>query len=219
MGSVGGRSPVGRVLGLVFGLAMLALLASVMFGSVNDPSVLIRSGEVVTPADGRYVVYLEKGQSNIRCTATTSDGRTQSLTPFTGSHPERRFGPRKRIWRSGGKEYRAVGELPLDRGPVTVRCPGANQMWVSAPKGWSWQYIVLVPALVVCVVIMVVVLWRRHGRPNGGGQGPTYPMPPWQGYPGYPPQSYQSYPPQSYQSYPPPGYPNQGYPPNLNYPR
>lgn len=209
MGSVGGRSSVGRVLGLVFGLAVLALLASVMFGSVNDPSVLIRSGEVVTPADGRYVVYLEKGQSNIRCTATTSDGQTRSLAPFSGSHRERRFGPRNRIWRSGGKDYWAVGELPLDRGPVTVRCPGVNRMWVSAPKGWSWEYVVLVPVLVVCVVIVVVVLWRRRGRRNGGGQGPAYPMPPPQGYPGYPPQGYQSY--------PPPGYPNQGYPPN--YPR
>lgn len=87
-------------------------------------------------------------------------------------------------------------------------------MWVSAPKGWSWQYIVLVPALVVCAVIMVVVLWRRHGRPNGGGQGPTYPMPPQQGYPGYPPQGYPGYLPPGYpnQSYPPPGYPNQSYP-------
>jgi len=67
----------------------------------------------------------------------------------------------------------------------------------------------------------VVVLWRRHGRPNGGGQGPTYPMPPQQGYPGYP-QGYPGYP-QGYPGYPPPGYPNQSYPPpgypNQSYPR
>lgn len=216
MGSAGGNSPTGRVIGLVFGFAVLALLASVMFGSVNDPSVSIRSGEVVTPTEGRTVVYLEKGQSNIHCTATTSDGKTQSLAPFTGSHPERRFGPRKRIWRSGGKDYRAVGVLPLDRGPVSVRCPGADRMWVGAPKGWSWEFVVLVPALLVCVVIMAVVLWRRRGKRNGGGQGPTHPTPPQQGYPGYPAPGY---PPQGYPGYPAPGYPNQGYPPHPDYPR
>lgn len=216
MGSVGGRSPISRVLGLVFGFAVLALLTSVLFGSVNDPSVSIRSGEVVTPTEGRTVVYLEKSQSNIHCTATTSDGKTQSLAPFTGSHPERRFGPRKRIWRSGGKDYRAVGVLPLDRGPVSVRCPGADRMWVGAPKRWSWEFVVLVPALLVCVVIMAVVLWRRRGKRNGGGQGPTYPTRPQQGYPGYPAPGY---PPQGYPGYPAPGYPDQGYPPHPDYPR
>lgn len=202
MGSTGGRSPIGRVIGTVFGFGMLALLVVVFLGSGEDPGDLIRSGGVVTPTKSSYVVYLEPSQSNIRCTATTSDGKTQSLAPFTGDHAEKRFGGKRRLVLSRGKTYRAVGELPLDRGPVTVQCPGANRIWVSAPhKGWSWPIVVFVVLGVVCLVVFVVVTLRRRGGRSGGAM-PTYPMPPQQGYPGYPP----------------PGYPNQSYPPYPNYP-
>ena len=220
MGSAGGRSPLGRVIGTLFGFGMLALLVVVFLGSKSEPGALIRSGGVVTPTNGSYVVYLLPSQSHIRCTATTSDGKTQALAPFTGAHPEKRFGGKRRLLFNRGKDYRAVGELPRDRGPVTVRCPGANEIRVSAPpNGWSWPIIVVVVLGVACLVVFVVVVLRRRGRQGGGGPGggpgTTYPMPPQPGYPDYP---QQAYPPQGYPGYPPPGYPNQCYPPNPNYP-
>ncbi|MFC6130063.1 hypothetical protein [Mycolicibacterium llatzerense] len=223
MGSTGGRSPIGRVIGTLFGFGMLALAVVIFLGSKDDPAELIRSGDVVTPTARVHVVYLDRSQSNIRCTATTSDGKTQALAPFTGAHDEKKFGGKRRLLFSRGKYYRAVGELPLDRGPVTVRCPGASRIWVSAPsKGWSWPIVVFVVLGVACLVVFVVVTLRRRGSRNGGGQsggpGPTYPMPPQQGYPGYPQQGYPGYPAPGYPGYPPPGYPNQGYPPNPNYP-
>lgn len=224
MGSTGGRSPIGRVIGTLFGFGMLALAVMVFLGSKSEPGASIRSGGVVTPTDSSYVVYLEKSQSNIRCTATTSDGTTQSLAPFTGAHDEKRFGGKRRLFFSRGKTYRAVGELPRDRGPVTVRCPGVNNIRVSAPpNGWSWPIVVFVVLGVACLVVFIVVtLRRRRSGQSGGGQsggsGPSYPMPPQQGYPGYPQQGYPGFPPQGYPGYPPPGYPNQGYPPHPNYP-
>lgn len=219
MGSTGGRSPIGRVIGTLFGFGMLALAVMVFLGSKSEPGASIRSGGVVTPTNGSYVVYLELSHAHIRCTATTSDGKTQSLAPFTGAHDERRFGGKRRLFFSRGKTYRAVGELPRDRGPVTVRCPGVNNIRVSAPpNGWSWPVVVFVALGVMCLVVFVVVILRRRGSRNGrgqsGGAGPTYPMP-QQGYPGYP---HPGYPQQGYPGYPPPGYPNQGYPPNPNYP-
>ncbi len=219
MGSAGGRSPVGRVIGTLFGFGMLALLAVIFLGSKGEPGVLIRSGGTVTPTNGSYVVYLEPAQSHIRCTATTSDGTTQALAPFTGAHPEKRFGGKRRLLFSRGKDYRAVGELPRDRGPVTVRCPGANHIRVSAPpSGWSWPIIVFGVLSAACLVVFIVVVVRRRrtGGGQSGGPGPTYPMPPQQGYPGYP---QPGYPPQGYHGYPPPGYPAQGYPPNPDHPR
>lgn len=213
MGSAGGRSPIGRVIGTLFGFGMLALLVVIFLGSKSEPGALIRSGDVVTPTKGSYVVYLEPSQSHIRCTATTSDGTTQALAPFTGAHPEKRFGGKRRLLFSRGRDFRAVGELPRDRGPVTVRCPGASQIRVSAPPhGWSWPIVVFIVLATACLVVFIVVVLRRRrsGGGQSGGPGPAYPMPPQQGYPGYP---YQGYP-----GYPPPGYPNQGYPPNPNYP-
>ncbi|WP_238391804.1 MULTISPECIES: hypothetical protein [unclassified Mycolicibacterium] len=238
MGSTGGRNPILRVVGLVFGLGMLALMAMSLFGSSNDESVLIPSGSVVTPARGRNVVYLEKAQSQIRCTATTSDGKAQALAPFSGSDPDKRFGGKRRHFRllgSRGKDYRAVGELPLDSGPVTLRCPGANRIWVSAPDTWSWPIVVFAVGVAGCAVVLFVVRWRRRGGPTNAGPDQNPPMAPQQGYPGYPPPGYpaQGYPNQGYpnQGYPqpgyptpgypgapPPGYPNPGYPPNSNYP-
>lgn len=217
MGSTGGRSPIGRVIGTLFGVGMLVLLVVVFLGSGEDPGRQIRSGGVVTPTKDSYVVYLERSQSNIRCTATTSDGKTQSLAPFTGDHAEKRLGGKRRLLFSRGKTFRAVGELPLDRGPMTVRCPGADRIWVSAPhKGWSWPVIVAVVLGVACLVVFVVaVLRRRRGRQSGGGPGPTYPAPPQQGYPQ---QGYPGYPQQGYPGYPTSGYPNQGCPPYPNYP-
>ena len=214
MGSAGGKSPIGRVIGTLFGFGMLALVVVVFLGSKGEPGVGIRSGGVVTPTNGSYVVYLEKSQSNIRCTATTSDGTTQPLAPFTGAHAEKTFGGKNRFFIRRGKTYRAVGELPRDRGPVTVRCPGADHIRVSAPpNGWSWPIVVLLVLGVACLVVFIVVMVRRRGGQSGGGPsggpGPTYPIP-QPGYPGYPQPGHPRY--------PPPGYPNQGYPPNPGYP-
>lgn len=210
MGRAGGKSPIGRVIGTLFGFGMLALAVVIFLGSKDDPAELIRSGDMVTPTARVHVVYLDRSQSNIRCTATTSDGKTQSLAPFTGAHDEKRFGGKRRLLFSRGKYYRAVGELPLDRGPVSVRCPGAGPIWVSAPpNGWSRPIIFFVVIGVACLVVFIVVtLRRRRGGQSSGG--PSYPVPPQQGYPGYPPPGYPGY--------PPPGYPNPGYPPNPNYP-
>ena len=214
MGSAGGKSPIGRVIGTLFGFGMLALAVVIFLGSKDDPAELIRSGDVVTPTERVHVVYLDRSQSNIRCTATTSGGQVEPLAPFTGAHPEKTFGGKNRLFIRRGKTYRAVGELPLDRGPVTVRCPGASRMWVSAPpNGWSWPIIVFVVIGVACLVVFVVVVLRRRRRGGGGqsgGPGPAYPSYPQQGYPGYPPPGYPGY--------PPPGYPNQGYPPYPDYP-
>lgn len=211
------------MIGTLFGFGMLALAVMIFLGSKDDPAELIRSGDVVTPTERVHVVYLDRSQSNIRCTATTSGGQAEPLAPFTGAHDEKRFGGKRRLLFSRGKYYRAVGELPLDRGPVTVRCPGANNIRVSAPhNGWSWPIVVFVVLGVACLVVFIVVTLRRRGSQNGGGQsggpGPSYPMPPQQGYPGHRQQGYPGYPPQGYPGYPPPGYPNQGYPPNPNYP-
>lgn len=60
MGSAGGKSPIGRVIGTLFGFGMLALVVVVFLGSKGEPGVGIRSGGVVTPTNGSYVVYLEE---------------------------------------------------------------------------------------------------------------------------------------------------------------
>ncbi|BCI82956.1 hypothetical protein ACJH6J_17150 [Mycobacterium sp. SMC-18] len=207
MGRAGGKGPIGRVIGTLFGFGMLALAVGIFLGAKDDPAELIRSGDVVTPTERVHVVYLDRSQSNIRCTATTSGGQAEPLEPFTGAHDEKRFGGKRLFLIPRGKYHRAVGELPLDRGPVTVRCPGASRIWVSAPpNGWSWPIVVFVVIGVACLVVFVVVMLRRRS----GTSGPSYPVPPQQGYPGYPQQGYPGY--------PPPGYPNQGYPPNPNYP-
>lgn len=168
MGRTGGKSPIGRVIGTLFGFGTLALVVVIFLGAQSEPGALIRSGDVVTPGKDRYVVYLEPSQSNIRCTATTSSG-TQPVAPFTGAHAEKTFGGKNRFFIRRGKTYRAVGELPRDRGPVTVRCPGANHIRVSAPaNGWSWPIVVFLVLGVACLVVFIVVMVRRRAGQRGG---------------------------------------------------
>ncbi|MDR3662156.1 MAG: hypothetical protein P4L86_17545 [Mycobacterium sp.] len=173
MQSSGGRRVFGVLIGLAVAIVMIALLVPSMLGSMNDPSVLVRSGSVVTPVDGQTVVYLDVESSQIHCTATTSDGQTLPLAPFIGAHREKRFGGKRRFPISNGKNYWAVGELPADRGPVTLRCPGMNRaMWVSAPPTWSWPLVVFMVISGSCLVLVVVtvVRRRRRGLSHKGGQ-------------------------------------------------
>lgn len=53
-----------------------------------DASKLVERGDAVEPGWGRDVVYVDDEDPQIRCTATTSNGESLTLAPFTGTHRE-----------------------------------------------------------------------------------------------------------------------------------
>ncbi len=204
---------------IAFG-AMVAVL--VTHKNISGTGVYINSGGTVSPKSGDNVVFVNASEPQVQCTATTSDGQSVPLEPFTGEYDGKRAGGKRRILVSRGTDYRAVGVLPTDRGPLTVRCPGYHKtIWVTSANDGKWSLPVIVLFVISgsCLVFFVVVTLRRR-RQLGPATGPgTWPgqNAPYQGYPQpsynpyYPSQSYPTYPPPAAQSYPPPGYPP--YPP------
>lgn len=217
-----GSKGLGWVIAIIAFGAMVAVLVTHTNGSATG--VRINSGGTVTPKEGQNVVFLNASEPQVQCTATTSDGQTVSLAPFTGEYDEKRSGGKRRILVKRGTDYRAVGVLPADRGPLTVRCPGYHKtIWVtSANDGkWSVPMIALFAISGACLVFFLVVAFRRRrqlGSVTGPGTWPSqndpyggYPPPTYNPY--YTPPTYPYYPPPAAPNYPPPGYP--AYPPNL----
>lgn len=218
-----------RVLGWVIAIVAFAAMVTLLVTKMNTGStgVYINSGGTVTPEAGRNVVFVNASESQVHCTATTSGGQPVALEPFTGEYDGKKAGGKRRILFSRGTSYRAIGVLPTDRGPLTVRCPGYRKtIWVtSANDGkWSLPVIALFAVSFSCLVFFLVVTFRRRRRqqqqmgpatgpgawPGQNGPFQSYPPPAYNPY--YPPQQYPNYPPPAAPDYPPPGYPP--YPPS-----
>lgn len=214
---------LGWVIAIIAFGAMVTLLVTKM--NTGSTGVFINSGGTVTPEAGRNVVFINASASQVQCAATTSGGQTVALEPFAGEYDEKRAGGKRRIIASRGTTYRAIGELPTDRGPLTVRCPGYHKtIWVTSANDGKWS-MPLIAVFVIsgsCLVFFLVVTFRRRRQqqqlgpaagpgtwPNQNGVYPGYPQPTYNPY--FPSQPYPNYPPPAAPNYPPPGYPP--YPP------
>jgi len=145
---------------LVFLFAVLAPVASM---ATYDASKLVERGDAVEPGWGRDVVYVDDEDPQIRCTATTSNGESLTLAPFTGTHRRKSLGSRR-----GATRYWAVAVLPTDRGPLRISCPAHDTMlWIAAPDDNTWLYLSLglLGALTVTLSVVALVLRRRRPPP------------------------------------------------------
>lgn len=218
-----GSSGFGWVVAIIAFGAMVTLLVTTM--NTGTTGVFINSGGTVTPEEGRNVVFVNDSEAQVQCTATTSGGQTVALEPFTGDYDEKRAGGKRRVIASRGTTYRAIGMLPTDRGPLTVRCPGYHKaIWVTSANDGKWS-LPLIAVFVIsgsCLVFfLVVTLRRRRQQQVGPAGGPAAWPSPNDPYQNYPQQTYNPYyPPQPYPNCPPaaPNYPPPGYPPHPGYP-
>lgn len=219
-----GSRGIGWVIAIIAFGAMVTLLVTKM--NTGSTGVYINSGGSVTPEEGRNVVFVKASESQVHCTATTSGGQTVALEPFTGEYDEKKAGGKRRLIASRGTTYRAIGVLPTDRGPLTVRCPGYHKtIWVTSANDGKWSLPVIAVFVISgsCLVFFLVVTFRRRQQQSGPAGAPgawpttndSYQSYPQQTYnPYYPPQPYPNYPPPAAPNYPPPGYPpSPPYPP------
>ena len=212
-----GSKGLGWVVAIVAFGAMIAVL--VTHKNISATGVYINSGGTVTPQEGQNVVFVNAAVSEVHCTATTASGQAVSLEPFTGEYDGKRAGGKRRVLVKRGTDYRAIGVLPTDRGPLTVRCPGYRKaIWVtSANDGkWSVPVIALVAISASCLVVFLVVTIRRRRQLGSATEPSTWPNPndPYQGYPQLAYNPY--YPPPTSPNYPPaePNSPQLGYSPH-----
>ena len=145
-------------------VALLTVVVPAGYMATDNPSKLIDQGAVVEPGRGRDVVYVDDKNPQIRCTATTSNGESVALAPFTGPDRKKSLGSR-----AGATKFWAVAVLPTDRGPLRISCPPhRGSVWIAAPDDNTWLFVFMgaIVALTVGIAVVAVKL-RKQNRPNG----------------------------------------------------
>lgn len=128
------------------------------------------NGATVSPAPGRDVVYVSAAAAeaapDLRCTAQRANGDVATLLrPDHARVIE--VGPSR-------MRYAAVAELPLDEGPLAVRCDGIGRFYLGGAtrSPWSTPGFLFLVGLVVVVAPLVLIalggyaLTRRYVIPT-----------------------------------------------------
>lgn len=165
---------------LVIGfVTMLAVMGGLLF-MFDEDGRYFSSGDRVTPTSDEYMVfvdtkYLPDGEpGSVQCTARAESGDELTVPAPTEPHETSRGS------RSTARKYRAVAELPTDRGTLTVRCTSEDGgveylgMLLTKPEKvdkftlFIVGYGTLMAVLVSVVVVMRRRYFRKYPRPDSG---------------------------------------------------
>lgn len=117
-------------LGFKVYLPMAAFVLLLSFSFWEDWTYsFFASGETVSPTERAHIVFAEDEGTidSYRCSASTTTGDQLSLPRYDGPRPQRSTGGR------AGHRFWAVADLPVDKGPLTVSCPGNPRLWLAMP--------------------------------------------------------------------------------------